>query len=53
MKKRIDFGLEKALESIYYILYYYTASDFVEVVGRVGGDTVTVRVYNDGSTYER
>ena len=27
--------------------------DFVEVAGRVGGDVVTYRVYDDGTMYER
>ena len=27
--------------------------DFVEIVGRVGGDIVTYRVYDDGSVYEK
>ena len=25
----------------------------IEIVGRVGGDTVTYRVYDDGTMYER
>lgn len=29
------------------------APNFVEVVGRMGGDTVTYRVYDDGSVYVR
>ena len=36
-----------------YILDVFSAPDFVEVVGRMGGDTVTYRVYDDGSVYER
>ncbi len=52
-KRRINMAQEKALESMDYILDYHAAPDFVEVVGRSGGDTVTVRVYNDGSEYER
>lgn len=41
------------MERLDYILDYYSAPDFVEIVGRVGGDTVTYRVYNDGYMYER
>lgn len=48
-KRRINMAQEKALESMDYILDYHAAPDFVEVVGRSGGDTVTVRVCNDGS----
>lgn len=52
-KKRIDLAMEKALECMDYILDDYATPDFVEVVGRAGGDMVTLRVYNDGSVYER
>lgn len=52
-KKRIKKAENKALESLDYILETIPAPDFVEVVGRVGGDTVTYRVYDDGSMYER
>lgn len=43
----------KALEHLNYILETIPTPDFVEVVGRVGGDTITYRVYNDGSVYEK
>ena len=52
-KRRKNLAQEKALESMDYILDYYSAPDFVEVVGRAGSDTVTLRVYNGGSVYER
>ena len=52
-KKRIEKAQNKALESLDYILETIPTPDFVEVVGRVGGDTVTYRVYDDGSVYER
>lgn len=51
--ERIRKALNKALESLDYILEAIPAPDFVEVVGRVGGDTVTYRVYDDGTVYER
>lgn len=44
---------KKVLEKLDYILETYPTPDFVEIVGRVGGDTVTYRVYNNGSVYER
>lgn len=50
---RIKKAQEKILENLDYILETYPAPDFVEIVGRVGGNTVTYRVYDDGSVYER
>ena len=44
---------EKALEYLDYIMECFEASDFVEVTGRVGGDVVTYRIYDDGSMYVR
>ena len=52
-KKRIKKAQDIALEDMDYILDVFPAPDFVEVVGRMGGDTVTYRVYDDGSVYER
>ena len=51
--ERVRKAQNKALEILDYILETISAPDFVEIVGRVGGDTVTYRVYNDGSVYER
>ena len=50
---RVKRALELALERLDYIMDYYTAPDFMEVTGRMGGDVVTYRIYNDGSMYER
>lgn len=50
---RIKRAQDRALESLDYILETYPAPDFVEITGRIGGDTVTYRVYDDGSMYER
>ena len=52
-KGRVRKAEDKALESLDYILETIPTPDFVEIVGRVGGDTVTYRVYDDGSMYER
>lgn len=49
--KRIRKAQDKALERLDYILETVPTPDFVEIVGRVGGDVVTYRVYNDGSVY--
>lgn len=52
-KRRIDKAQDRALQRLDYILETISAPDFVEITGRVGGDTVTYRVYDDGSMYER
>ena len=52
-KKRIEKAQNKVLESLDCILEAIPTPDFVEIVGRVGGDTVTYREYDDGSVYER
>ena len=52
-KERIQKAQNRALESLDYILETIPTSDFVEIVGRMGGDTVTYREYDDGSMYEK
>ena len=52
-QKRVDEAQNRVLENLDYILEAIPTPDFVEIVGRVGGDTVTYRVYDDGSVYER
>ena len=51
--ERVRKAQDKVLEHLDYILETVPTLDFVEIVGRVGGDTVTYRVYNDGSVYEK
>ena len=51
--ERVKKAQNKALESLDYILETIPEPDFVEIVGRMGGDMVTYRVYDDGSVYER
>ena len=52
-RKRIEKAQRIALERLDYILDTIPTPDFVEIVGRMGGDTVTYRIYDDGSVYER
>lgn len=52
-KERIRKAEDTVLDRLDYIMETMPASDFVEVVGRIGGDTVTYRVYDDGSVYAR
>lgn len=51
--ERVREAQDKVLEYLDYILETIPTLDFVEIVGRVGGDTVTYRVYDDGSVYEK
>ena len=45
---------QKALSGrLDFILDLYETSDFVEITGQAGGDTVTYRVRDDGSISER
>ena len=52
-KARVEKAINIALERLDYIIDHRAAPDFVEVTGRMGGDTITYRIYNDGSVYER
>ncbi len=51
--ERIRKAQDKVRERLDNILETVSASDFVEIVGRVGGDVVTYRVYNDGFVCEK
>lgn len=51
--KRREQAEHLALESMDYILETITTPDFVEVTGKMGGDTVTYRIYDNGMTTER
>lgn len=52
IEDRIQKAQDMALESLDYILETILASGFVEIVGRMGGDTVTYRIYDNGDMYE-
>lgn len=51
--ERVRKAQDKALEHLDYILETIPTPDFVEIVGSVGADTITYRVYDDGSVYEK
>lgn len=42
---RIKKAEKRALQNLDYIIDSYSTSDFVEIVGRIGGDTITYRIY--------
>ncbi len=52
-KDRVSKAQDRALERLDYILETIPTLEFIEIVGRMGGDTITYRVYDDGSMYER
>ena len=52
-KARVKKAMDIALERLDYIMDYYTAPDFIDVTGSIGGDVITYRIYDDGSVYER
>ena len=54
-KDRISKSQDIALDEggLDYVIDVAPTPDFVEVVGRKGGDVVTYRVMNDGQFYER
>lgn len=52
-KERINKAQDITLERLDYVINCIEALEFVEVIGRMGGDIVTYRVYDDGSVYER
>lgn len=51
--ERVRKAQDKALEHLDYILETIPTPDFVEIVGSVGRDTITYRVYDDSSVYEK
>lgn len=53
ISERIRKAQDKAMEHLDYIMETVDVPDFVEIVGCVGGDVVTYRVYNDGSVCEK
>lgn len=57
MRKKLDPRIEKAqniaLDMLDYIYETYATPDYVQVVGNMCGDAITLRVYNDGKVYEK
>ena len=50
-KERVNRAQDRALESLDYVMDCYETPDFVEVTGRMGGDVITYRVFDDGRMY--
>lgn len=50
---RVKKAMDIALERLDYIIEHYATPDFVDVTGKMGGDVITYRIYDDGSVYER
>ncbi len=51
--ERVEKAQKIVQERVDYITSYHEERKFVEVSGRVGGDDVTYRVYDDGTVTER
>lgn len=51
--ERVRNAQDKGQGHLDYILGTIPTPDFVEIVGLAGGDTITYRVHNDGSVYEK
>ena len=52
-KERVNRAQDRALESLDYVMDCYETPDFVEVTGRMGGDVIAYRVFDDGRIYEK
>ena len=52
-KERVNKAQDRALENLDYVMDCYEATDFVEVTGRMGGDVITYRVFDDDRMYEK
>jgi hypothetical protein len=52
-KERVNKAQDKVLERLDYVIDCRETPDFVDVTGIMGGDTITYRVYDDGSMYKR
>ena len=52
-KERVNRAQDRALESLDYVMDCYETPDFVEVTGRMGGDVITYRVFDDGRIYAK
>ena len=50
---RVKKAMDIALERLDYIIDYEVTTDFVEIIGKMGGDVITYRIYDDGTVYER
>lgn len=51
--EKVKKAIERALEYMDYILEVTEWVDFVEIVGKMGGDTITERFYDNGLVVER
>lgn len=50
---RGQIAIDKAMEQMDYILDVYEGRDFVEIIGKIGGDAITIRYYDNGNICER
>jgi hypothetical protein len=53
INERVSKAQDAVLDRVEYVIDVRETPDFVEVVGDIGGDVVTYRVYDDGRVYAR
>ena len=53
LKERIDKAQEIAIEYFDYLIETTPTLDYVQIVGSIGGDISTYRIYDDGSVYAK
>lgn len=51
--EKVKAATKKAMEYMDYILEVTEWTDYVEIVGKMGGDTITQRFYDNGLVTER
>ena len=53
VKTRAEKAQDRVLDSLDYVMEVHETPDYVEVIGKTGGDVLTFRVMDDGTVYER
>ncbi|MCI8582835.1 MAG: hypothetical protein HFH13_06865 [Dorea sp.] len=53
LKERINKAQEIALEYFDYLIETVPTPDYIQIVGSIGGDISTYRIYDDGSVYAK
>lgn len=44
---------EEIMDSLDYVLETHRTPDFIEVIGKMGGDVITYRIYKNGMVGEK
>ena len=46
-------SVESVRDRLDYVMEEHKDPDFLEIIGKMGGDVITFRVYKDGTVYEK